>query len=151
MMAHRNRFFEHVTYVRHVAEFPTNSSKTKFPPNLSKLGSHKKVEYQKYQPKYLSPSAGADNLPIPARQPVLVKIPAPAPPSTYHTHLSSSTRSTRKKCCVDGLLSSHSPNFNKDAMIKLDMEQFPVFMRLAIHSPNFHEECNTFNNILIII
>ena len=48
-------------------------------------------------------------------------------------------------------LSSHSPNFNKDAMVKLDMEQFPVFMRLTIHSPNFHEECTTFNNILIII
>ncbi len=60
--------------------------------------------------------------------------------------LSSSTRSTRKKCCMDGLLSSHSPIFNKDAMVKCDMEQFSVFMRLAIHSPNFHEECTTFNN-----
>jgi hypothetical protein len=48
-------------------------------------------------------------------------------------------------------LSSRSPNFNKDAMVKLDMEQFPVFMRLTIHSHNFHEECTTFNNILIII
>jgi hypothetical protein len=28
------------------------------------------------------------------------------------------------------------------------MEQFPVFMRLAIHLPNFHEECTTLNNIL---
>jgi hypothetical protein len=28
------------------------------------------------------------------------------------------------------------------------MEEFPVFMRLAIHSPNFYEECTTFNNIL---
>ncbi len=55
---------------------------------------------------------------------------------------------------MDGLLSSHSPNFNKDAMaamVELDMEQFSVFMRLAIHSPNFHEECTSFNNILIII
>jgi hypothetical protein len=45
---------------------------------------------------------------------------------------------------------THSPNFNEDAMVKLDMEQFPVFMRLAIHSPNFHEECTTFNNILLM-
>jgi hypothetical protein len=51
---------------------------------------------------------------------------------------------------MDGLLSSRSPNFNKDATIKPDMEQFPVFMRLAIHSPNFHEECTTFNNILLM-
>jgi hypothetical protein len=28
------------------------------------------------------------------------------------------------------------------------MEQFPVFMRLAIHLPNSQEECTTFNNIL---
>ncbi len=62
-----------------------------------------------------------------------------------YTHLSSSTRSTRKKCCVDCLLSSRSPNFNKDATVKLDMDQFSVFMRLAIHSPTFHEECTTFN------
>jgi hypothetical protein len=68
-----------------------------------------------------------------------------------YTHLSSSTRSTRKTCCMDGLLSYHSPNVNKDATVKLDMEQLPVFMRLAIHSPNFHEECTTFNNILIDI
>jgi hypothetical protein len=43
-------------------------------------------------------------------------------------------------------LSSHSTNFNKDVMFKLDMEQFPVFMRLTIHSPNFHEESTTLNN-----
>ena len=48
-------------------------------------------------------------------------------------------------------LSSHSPNFNKDATVRLDMEQFPVFMRLTIHSPNFHEEGTTFNSILIKI
>ncbi len=48
-------------------------------------------------------------------------------------------------------LSSRSPNFDKDVMVKLDMEQFPVLMRLTIHSPNFHEKCTTLNNILIII
>ena len=48
-------------------------------------------------------------------------------------------------------LSSRSPNFNKDAAVKLDMEQFPVFIKLTIRSTNFHEECTTFNNILIII
>ncbi len=36
---------------------------------------------------------------------------------------------------------SHSPNFNKDATVKLDMKQFPVFMRLAIHSPNLGWQC----------
>ncbi len=49
---------------------------------------------------------------------------------------------------MDGLLSSCDPNFNEDATVKHDMEQLPVFMRLPIHSPNFHEECTTFNNIL---
>ncbi len=48
-------------------------------------------------------------------------------------------------------LSSRSLNFNKDVTAKLDMEQFPVFMRLTIHSPNFHEEGTTFNSILIKI
>ncbi len=48
---------------------------------------------------------------------------------------------------MDGLLSSRSPNFNKDAMVKLDMEQFPVFMRLVIHSPNIYEVCTTFNSV----
>jgi hypothetical protein len=57
----------------------------------------------------------------------------------------------KDKCCVDGLLPSCSPNFNKDVMVKLDMEQFPAFMRLAIHFPNFHDKCTTFNNTFIII
>ncbi len=48
-------------------------------------------------------------------------------------------------------LSSCSPNLNKDAMVKLDMEQFPVFIKLTIHSSNFHDESTTFNIILIII
>jgi hypothetical protein len=47
-------------------------------------------------------------------------------------------------------LSSRSPNFNKDATVKLDTEQFPMFIKLTINSPNFHEECTTFDNILII-
>ncbi len=33
MMARRNRYFKYVTYVRHVVEFPPNSSKMEFPPN----------------------------------------------------------------------------------------------------------------------
>jgi hypothetical protein len=57
------------------------------PAKSSKLGSRRKVQYQKYQPKYQLPSAGAGNLQIPARQPVLVKISTPAPSSTYHTYL----------------------------------------------------------------
>jgi hypothetical protein len=40
-------------------------------------------------------------------------------------------------------VSSRSLNFDKDAMVKLDMEQFPVFMNLTIHSPNTNEECTT--------
>ncbi len=52
-----------------------------------------------------------------------------------YTHLSSSTRSTRNKCCVDNLLSSCSPNLNEDATIKFVMEQFPVFMRLVGGGP----------------
>ncbi len=48
-------------------------------------------------------------------------------------------------------LSSRTPNYDKDAMVKLDMEQFPVYIKRTIHSPNFHEECTTFNNILIMI
>jgi hypothetical protein len=46
-------------------------------------------------------------------------------------------------------LSSHSPNFNKNVTVKLDMERFSMFMRLTIHSPNLNEECTTFNNKLI--
>ncbi len=47
------------------------------------------VQYQKYQPKYQPPSAGADNLLIPARQPVFMKIPAPPPhlPFLPHAHM----------------------------------------------------------------
>ncbi len=66
---------------------PAESFKNEVPTKSSKLGSRQKLQYQKYQPKYQPMSAGAGNLPIPARQPVLVKIPAPAPPSTYHTYL----------------------------------------------------------------
>jgi hypothetical protein len=40
------------------------------------------------------------------------------------------------------------PILMKMQHLKLDMEQCPVFMRLAIYSPNFHEECTTLNNIL---
>jgi hypothetical protein len=47
------------------------------------------VQYQKYQPKYQPPSAGAGNLLILARQPVFVKIPTPAPhlPTLPHAHI----------------------------------------------------------------
>jgi hypothetical protein len=44
-----------------------------------------------------------------------------------YTHLSSSTRSTKEGNVAWMGLSSRSPNFNKDAMVELDMEQFPVF------------------------
>jgi hypothetical protein len=74
-----------VQHQKHQAKYqpprvPAKFFKNSVPTKLSKLGSHRKVQYQKYQPKYQPPSAGAGNLPIPARQPVLVEIPAPALP-----------------------------------------------------------------------
>ncbi len=81
---HKSYLCTCVTYVRHVG-VPTKFFNKGVPAKLSKLSSLQKIQYQKYQLKYQPLSAG--NLLIPARQPVLVKIPATAPPSTYHTYL----------------------------------------------------------------
>jgi hypothetical protein len=60
-----------------------------------------------------------------------------------YIHLSRSTRSTKKKCCMDGLLSSGSLKFDEELMMRHVLDEFPVFMRKAMYSLEFSQECTT--------
>jgi hypothetical protein len=51
-----------------------------------------------------------------------------------YIHLSTSTPGTRKKCCVNGRLSSASDNFDEELMMGYVLDKLPPFMRKAISS-----------------
>jgi hypothetical protein len=56
-----------------------------------------------------------------------------------YIHLSNSTPGTRKKCCVNGLLSSASDNFDEDLMMGYVLDELSVFVRKVISKViNFH-------------
>jgi hypothetical protein len=44
-------------------------------------------------------------------------------------HLSNSTPGTRKKCCVNGRLSSASDNFDEELMMGYVLDELPSFVR----------------------
>ncbi len=66
-----------------------------------------------------------------------------------YLHLSSSTTGTRKKCCANGRLSLVSGNFNKESMMKHELQQFPLFMRKIVSwSTNFSQQSSIYNNLV---
>jgi len=66
-----------------------------------------------------------------------------------YLHLSSSTAGTRKKCCANGRLSSVSGNFDKELMMKHELQQFPLFMRnIVTWSTNFSQKSSIYNNLV---
>ncbi len=64
-----------------------------------------------------------------------------------YIHLSSSTPGTRKKCCVNGGLSSVSDNFDEDLMMDNVMYELPSFVRKIIssNSAKFSQKSSTYN------
>jgi hypothetical protein len=66
-----------------------------------------------------------------------------------YIHLSNSTPGTRKKCCVNGRLSSASDNFNEDLMMGYVLDELPVFVRTDISNSNkFSQKSSTYNNLV---
>ncbi len=53
-----------------------------------------------------------------------------------YIHLSNSTPGTRKKCCIDGCLSSASDNFDEELMMGYVLDELPTFVRKVISSVN---------------
>jgi hypothetical protein len=54
-----------------------------------------------------------------------------------YIHLSSSTSSTKKKCCVNGALFSVSHNFDEELKMRFGMDEMPLFMRMATKVCNY--------------
>jgi hypothetical protein len=66
-----------------------------------------------------------------------------------YIHLSNSTPGTRKKCCVNGLLSSASDNFDEGLMMGYVLDELPVFVRQVISNSNkFSQKSSTYNNLV---
>jgi len=66
-----------------------------------------------------------------------------------YIHLSTSTPGTRKKCCINGRLSSASDNFDKELMMGYVLDKLPPFVRKAISSSNqFSQRSSTSNNLV---
>ncbi len=64
-----------------------------------------------------------------------------------YIHLSSSTSSTKKKCCASGALSSVSHNFDEESKMRFGMDEMPLFMRLATTRRKF---CQEYTKYIII-
>ncbi len=66
-----------------------------------------------------------------------------------YIHLSNSTPGTRKKCCVNGRLSSASDNFEEGLMMGYVLDELPVFVRKVISKGNnFSQKSSTYNNLV---
>ncbi len=57
---------------------------------------------------------------------------APCVHGCGYIHLLSSTPGSRKKCCVNGCLSSVSDNFDEELMMDNDLDKLPQFLRQVI-------------------
>ena len=69
--------------------------------------------------------------------------------SCGYIHLSNSTPGTRKKCCVNGRLSSASDNFEEELMMGYVLDELPVFVRKVISNSNkFSQKSSTYNNLV---
>ena len=65
-----------------------------------------------------------------------------------YIHLSNSTHGTRKKCCINGRLSSASDNFDVELMMGYVLDELPVFVRKVISNINkFSQKSSTYNNL----
>ncbi len=64
-----------------------------------------------------------------------------------YIHLSSSTSSTKKKCCAKGALSSVSHNFDEELKMRFGLDEMPLFMRLATTRCKFCQDCTKYNNL----
>ncbi len=66
-----------------------------------------------------------------------------------YIHLSNSTPGTRKKCCVNGRLSSVSDNFDEELMMDYGLDELPSFVRkdISSNSANFLQKSSTYNNL----
>jgi hypothetical protein len=64
-----------------------------------------------------------------------------------YIHLSSSTRSTKKKCCTNGALFSVSQNLDEELKMRFGMDEMPLFMRLATMRCKFCPDCTKYNNL----
>jgi hypothetical protein len=53
-----------------------------------------------------------------------------------YIHLSNSTPWTRKKCCINGRLSSASDNFGEELMMGYVLDELPLFVRTVISNGN---------------
>jgi hypothetical protein len=66
-----------------------------------------------------------------------------------YIHLSTSIPGTRKKCCVNGRLSSASDNFDEELMMGYVLDKLPPFARKTISSSNqFSQRSSTCNNLV---
>jgi len=66
-----------------------------------------------------------------------------------YIHLSNSTPGTRKKCCINGCLSSASDNFGEELMMGYVQDELPLFVRKVISNGNkFLEKPSTYNNLV---
>jgi hypothetical protein len=66
-----------------------------------------------------------------------------------YIHLSNSTPGTRKKCCINGHLSSASANFEEDLMMEYVLVKLPSFVRKVISSGNeFLQKSSMYNNLV---
>jgi hypothetical protein len=63
-----------------------------------------------------------------------------------YIHLSSSTSSTKKKCCANGVLSSVSENFNEELMMKVGLDELPYFLKRVLSDCSFRQDCTKYNN-----
>ena len=62
-----------------------------------------------------------------------------------YIHLLSSSSSTKKKCCVDGALSSVSCNFDERLMMRFALDEMPLFMRMVTMTCKFCQDCTKYN------
>ena len=66
-----------------------------------------------------------------------------------YIHLSNSSPGTRKKCCVNGRLSSASENFDEGLMLGYVLDELPAFVRKVISNSNkFSQKSSTYNNLV---
>jgi len=66
-----------------------------------------------------------------------------------YIHLSNSTPGTRKKCCVNGRLSSASDNFEEELMMGYVLDDLPAFVRKVISSSTtFSQKSSTYSNLV---
>ncbi len=65
-----------------------------------------------------------------------------------HIHLPSSTPGTRKKCCINGRLSSVSDNFDEELMMDNILDELSSFVRKVISSnrAKILQKTSTYNN-----